>query len=75
MGLGTTGKLGCAWHRCMGGAWVVHGCMATWCLMGGTVLVGVLYLWGCAAIGGFLEMTTFVNLMWLLPLICVREGN
>ena len=21
-----TGKLGRAWHRCMGGAWLVHGC-------------------------------------------------
>ena len=28
IGSGMTGKPCRAWHWCMGGAWVVHGCMA-----------------------------------------------
>ena len=44
MGFWLTGKLGRAWHRCMGGAWVVHGSVhgAGW--LGGGVVYFVLGL-------------------------------
>ena len=45
------------------GAWVVHGCMAVWW----SELVGATSYGGCAAFGGFLEMTTYNRLHDPIP--------